>query len=72
MSSTQARIIGPISHGSATTARAGARQIGSSTPASIALASAGGIRATQRASARESRAITISAPANANAPSAAG
>ena len=53
---------GTASHGISTTARTGPTQIGSSTPASIALASAGGIEAIARPSAPHSPLSTMSAP----------
>ena len=72
MSSAHTRITGPISSGSSTAPWTGARHTGSSTPASIALASDAGIAATQRPSVRHRPARTISTPASMNAPSAAG
>jgi hypothetical protein len=53
------------------TARIGAKQRLSKTPASIALAIEGGIAATARPSGRHNPAITISAPLARNAPTAA-
>ena len=63
---------GTASHGISTTARTGPTQIGSRTPASIALASAGGIEAIARPSAPHSPLSTMSAPQTRNAPTAAG
>src|SRR5882757_6781140 len=60
------------SAGSSATARTGARQSPSSTPASIALASGGGMAATARPSGFHSPATTISAPVTMKAPTAAG
>ena len=54
------------------TARIGARHRFNSTPASIAFASEDGIAATARPNGRHSPAITINAPLNRNAPTAAG
>jgi hypothetical protein len=72
ISSTHTATTGPTSSGRLTVAWTGARQTGSSTPASIALASAGGIAPTQRPSGRHIPATTISTPEAANAPRAAG
>src|SRR4051812_47982194 len=63
---------GTASHGISTTARTGPTQIGSRTPASIALASAGGIDAIARPSALHSPLRTMSPPQTRKAPTAAG
>lgn len=65
------RITGAVRPGSATAARAGERQTGSSTPASRALASGAGMAAMARSKGRESPATAVSTPATTNAPSAA-
>ncbi len=72
MSSAHTRITGPICSGRSTAPWTGARHTGSRTPASIALASDGGIAATQRPSVAHQPARTISTPTATNAPSAAG
>ena len=72
VSAAQTTITGRASHGMSTTARTGPTQMGSRMPASIALASAAGIAAIARPSARQRPLSTMSTPHTRNAPTAAG
>ena len=68
---TQASTTGPTYAGESASPVTGSRQIGSSTPASIARASEVGIRAIRSPSAGISPVRTISTPVTTNAPTAA-
>src|ERR1700729_2152421 len=69
---TQTRMIGAARRGASAIALIGARHSENSTPASIALASAGGMAATARPNGRTNPAATSSAATTTKAPTAAG
>ena len=71
VASSQPTRIGATAHGSAASPWTGARQSVSTTPASIACASAVGIAATRRPSAGQRPVIRISTPTSRKAPTAA-